>query len=139
MKLLRKRPSFIQPGREPDVLIDINTTPLIDVMLVLLIMVIVTIPTETHAVKMDLQAMVQQPPKPPPVVNVVIDPTGMISWDGTMLPDQATLDQRLISALGQAEQPEIHIHADADADYKFIAEILAEAQRLGVGKIGFAP
>jgi biopolymer transport protein ExbD len=112
---------------------------LIDVMLVLLIMVIITIPIETHAVKMDLPAMLQPPPKPPPAVNVVVNAAGVISWDGVAVPDQASLDTRLTSAVAQSQQPEIHIHADGEADYKYIAEILSEAQRLGVSKIGFAP
>jgi biopolymer transport protein ExbD len=122
---------------EPEVMIDINTTPLIDVMLVLLIMLIITIPIQTHAVKLNL------PPANPPVTNVQpqvvevdIDFDGTILWNGEVVPTRQELQQRLAGLAAQPDQPELHIRPDKLADYKYVAEVLANAQRLGVQKIG---
>lgn len=120
-----------------DVMVDINTTPLIDVMLVLLIMLIITIPIQTHAVKMDMPrgnpppALVQ-----PEVVNLDIDFDGTIQWNGVAVPDRAALDQRLRAAAAQDPQPEIHITPNKLAKYGSVAMVLAAAQRLGVVRIG---
>jgi hypothetical protein len=84
------------PGGEGEVMMEINTTPLIDVMLVLLIMLIITIPVQTHAVKLDMPITNQPPPDVPPVViNLDIDFDGTISWNGTTVPDRATLESYL--------------------------------------------
>jgi len=121
-----------------DVLVDINTTPLIDVMLVLLIMLIITIPVQTHAVKLD---MPQSNPPPvqvqPEVVDLAIDFDGTMTWNGTPLPDRATLEQYLRAAAAKNPQPEIHLAPNRLVKYGAVAEVLAEAQRLGVVKIGF--
>jgi len=122
---------------DPDLVVDINTTPLIDVMLVLLIMLIITIPVQTHAVKLDMP--VGNPPPPlsaPPVVNVEIDFDGTILWDGTALADRAALEDHIRSAAQQPRQPEFHIRPDKLAEYKYVAEVLASAQRLGIRQIG---
>lgn len=122
---------------EPDVVVDINTTPLIDVMLVLLIMLIITIPAQTHAVKLDMPVGNPPPPaSPPPVVNVEIDFDGTILWDGTALADRASLEDHIRSAAQQPRQPEFHIRPDKLAEYKYVAEVLASAQRLGIRQIG---
>ncbi len=122
---------------EPDVMIDINTTPLIDVMLVLLIMLIITIPVQTHAVKLNLPNANTPPPLTQPlVVEVDIDFDGTILWNGTVVPDRQTLAADLSGLAAQPDQAELHVRPDKLTDYKYVAEVLATAQRLGVQKIG---
>jgi len=124
-------------GDEPEVLIDINTTPLIDVLLVLLVMLIITIPMQTHAVKLNLpQANTPPAAVQPQVITVDIDFDGTILWNGTVLPDRASLDAQLSAVADEATQPELHVRPDRLTDYKYVAEVLAAAQRLGVQKIG---
>jgi biopolymer transport protein ExbD len=122
---------------EHEVMVDINTTPLIDVMLVLLIMLIITIPMQTHAVKLNLP---QGNPPPttvqPQVVVVDIDFDGTILWNGQVVPDRQALEQLLAGIAAQPTQPELHVRPDKLTDYKYVAEVLATAQRLGVQKIG---
>jgi biopolymer transport protein ExbD len=124
-------------GGDPDVLIDINTTPLIDVLLVLLVMLIITIPMQTHAVKLNLPNA-NQPPAvvQPQVITVDIDFDGTILWNGVVVPDRQSLDAQLSAVAAQATQPELHVRPDRLTDYKYVAEVLASAQRLGVQKIG---
>jgi biopolymer transport protein ExbD len=114
---------------------DMNTTPLIDVMLVLLTMLIITLPIQTHAVKLDLQASEGPPPPPPIVVSLTVEFDGTMLWDGNQI-DRKTLDADLTDAAHRNPQPEIHIEADSLARYDAVAKILADAQRLGVTKIG---
>jgi biopolymer transport protein ExbD len=122
---------------EPQVMVDINTTPLIDVMLVLLIMLIITIPVQTHAVKLDLPRADAPPVKVLPTVDEVdIDFDGTILWNGTVLPTRQALEAQLSDLAAQPDQPELHIRPDKLAGYKYVAEVLATAQRLGVQKIG---
>jgi biopolymer transport protein ExbD len=122
---------------EPEVMIDINTTPLIDVMLVLLIMLIITIPMQTHAVKLNLpQANSPATSVQPQIVEVDIDFDGTILWNGEVVPDRQTLDARLAGIAAESDQPELHVRPDKLTDYKYVAEVLATAQRLGVQKIG---
>jgi biopolymer transport protein ExbD len=125
--------------REDDggVMVDINTTPLIDVMLVLLIMLIITIPVQTHAVKLDLPRT-NPPPVTvqPQVVNLDIDFDGTITWNAASVPDRATLEGFLRAAAASDPQPEIHIAPNKLVKYASVAMVLAEAQRLGVVKIG---
>ncbi len=122
---------------EPEVLVDINTTPLIDVMLVLLIMLIITIPMQTHAVKLNLpQANAHPAAVQPPVVEVDIDFDGTILWNGAVVPTRDALQAQLSALAAQPTQPELHIRPDKLTDYKYVAEVLATAQRLGVKKIG---
>jgi biopolymer transport protein ExbD len=122
---------------EPEVLVDINTTPLIDVMLVLLIMLIITIPMQTHAVKLYLPQTNAKPTTvQPPVVEVDIDFDGTILWNGVAVPTRQGLEAQLMAVAAQKVQPELHIRPDKLTDYKYVAEVLATAQRLGVQKIG---
>ncbi len=122
---------------DPDVVVDINTTPLIDVMLVLLIMLIITIPVQTHAVKLDMPSANQPPPTtPPPVINIEVDFDGTILWDGNVIPDRELLETRMEQAAAMVPEPEVHIRPDKLAEYKYVAEVLAEAQRLGLHQIG---
>ena len=122
---------------DDDVMMDINTTPLIDVMLVLLIMLIITIPVQTHAVKLDLPvAAPQTPSQPPPVIEVGVDFDGTITWNGEVVPDRSSLEDHLREVAAMADQTDVHIRPDRLTSYKFVAEVLASAQRLGVTKIG---
>ena len=126
-----------QNSADQDVVVDINTTPLIDVLLVLLVMLIITIPVQTHAVKLDMP--VADPPPvtvPSEVVTVEVDFDGTIIWNGQTLPDRATLEARLQSAASQPVQPELHLRPHRLASYASVAAVLASAQRLGVSKIG---
>jgi biopolymer transport protein ExbD len=123
-------------GDEHDVLVDINTTPLIDVMLVLLIMLIITIPVQTHAVKLNLpQANAAPSTVKPDVDEVDIDFDGTLLWNGTVLPTRQALEEQLTALAASPVQPELHIRPDKLTDYKYVAEVLATAQRLGVQKI----
>ncbi|MGO9817821.1 MAG: ExbD/TolR family protein [Acidocella sp.] len=122
---------------EPDVMVDINTTPLIDVMLVLLIMLIITIPMQTHAVKLNLPQANAAPSNIKPQVDEVdIDFDGTLLWNGTVLPTRQALEAQLTALAATPVQPELHIRPDKLANYKYVAEVLASAQRLGVQKIG---
>ncbi len=122
---------------EHDVLVDINTTPLIDVMLVLLIMLIITIPMQTHAVKLNLPQANAAPSNIKPQVDEVdIDFDGTLLWNGTVLPTRQALEAQLTALAASPAQPELHIRPDKLANYKYVAEVLATAQRLGVQKIG---
>ena len=127
-------------GSDDEVMAEINTTPLIDVMLVLLIMLIITIPIQTHAVKLDLPNTQAQttapPPTPPEVVRLDVDFDGTVLWNDQVLPDTQALDARLTAAAAQAVQPEIHLRPNRLARYGVVAGVLASAQRLGLNKIG---
>jgi len=123
---------------DPDVVVDVNTTPLIDVMLVLLVMLIITIPIQTHAVKLDMPQS-NTPPSdapPPPAVDLEIDFDGTVLWNGQPM-DRNTLEANFRRE-GQAgdNQSEFHIRPNKLVEYKYVAAVLASAQRLGVTKVG---
>jgi biopolymer transport protein ExbD len=122
---------------EPETMIDINTTPLIDVMLVLLIMLIITIPVQTHAVKLDMPQAT--PPaenvQPPPTVELEIDFDGTYIWNGETI-SRDVMKSRFVQAAQQEQQPEFHIRPNRLVEYKYVAAALADAQRLGVTNIG---
>ena len=122
---------------EPQVMVDINTTPLIDVMLVLLIMLIVTIPIQLHSVNLNMPAA--QPPavaQEPDVVRINIDADGAVNWNGERLADLATVEVRLASVSVQPVQPELHVRPDRAVDYRVVAAVMAAVQRHGLTKIG---
>jgi len=124
-------------SREPEVVMDINTTPLIDVMLVLLVMLISTIPIQLHSVNLNLPT--GNPPPPivkPEVLKIDIDATGVIYFNGEVVPDRADVEARLKAAAEQAVQPELHLRPDKSAKYDIVAMVMASAQRLGLTKIG---
>jgi biopolymer transport protein ExbD len=125
------------PTGDDDVMVEMNTTPLIDVLLVMLVMLIITIPIQTHAVKLDMPPANQPPPPVPPiVVNLGIEFDGTITWDGAAV-SFSQLDQYLVSeALKRDQQDEIHVNPDRLAKYDIVAKVLADAQRVGVTKIG---
>ncbi|MFZ5547217.1 MAG: ExbD/TolR family protein [Pseudomonadota bacterium] len=123
---------------EDEVMVEMNTTPLIDVMLVLLIMFIITIPVQTHAVKMNMPVNSQNtpPPKPPEIIRIDVDFDGTIGWNGELVPDRADLQARLYRTAQLPDQPEVHLRPNKLVTYKYVAMVMAEAQRLGVTKIG---
>ena len=123
--------------RDDEPMLEINMTPLIDVMLVLLIMFIITIPIQTHAVKMNLpRPSSAAPPAPPQIVRIDVDFDGSIGWNGTIVADREELESRLAALAALPEQPELHLRPNKLVAYKVVAMILASAQRLGVTKIG---
>ncbi len=119
-----------------DVFADINTTPLIDVMLVLLTLLIITLPLQTNAIKLDTPRPSPATAPPPQVVLVDIQWDGTVEWNGTAV-DRATLDAYLAHAAHQTPQPEIRIDADRLARYDAVALVLADAARLGGKHIAF--
>jgi len=128
------------PTGSDEVMVEMNTTPLIDVMLVLLVMLIITIPIQTHAVKLDLpQASVIPPPQTvqPVVVDLEIDFDGTPIWNGTPVPSRTQLNRYFQDIASQLPQPEVHLRPNRLAKYDAVARALADAQRLGVAKIGF--
>jgi biopolymer transport protein ExbD len=126
-------------GAEDAPLCDMNTTPLIDVMLVLLIMFIITIPVMTHAVKLDMPQSNNPPPQDtrPEVIDLEIDFDGTMVWNGTVVPSLATLENYFVSESGKSPQPEIHLRPDRRVKYDSVARVLAAAQRNRMKKIGF--
>ena len=124
-------------GGEPEVMVDINTTPLIDVMLVLLLMLIITIPIQTHAVKLNMPVGNPPPPlTPPTVVTIEVDFDGTVLWNGETVPDRPTLEARFKNAAAMPDQPEFHLRPNKLVTYKHVAGVMASAQRLGLTKIG---
>jgi biopolymer transport protein ExbD len=131
--------SMQMTGDSDEPMMDINTTPLIDVMLVLLIMFIITIPIQTHAVKIDLP--VNQPNQVPPPINpqkniVVVSAQGQILWNG-----QPVSKEQLRQYLDVTQQmnpvPELHLQPDATARYELVDEVLAITKQAHVQKMGF--
>jgi biopolymer transport protein ExbD len=123
--------------KEPEVMMEINTTPLIDVMLVLLILLIITIPIQLHSVNLNMP--IGNPPPPlekPVVVTIDVDFDGTIFWDGEIVKDRAALEAKLAEAAALPVQPEVHLRPNKLAEYKEVAMVMASAQRLGVTKLG---
>lgn len=124
-------------GDDDEVMSEINMTPLVDVMLVLLIIFIITIPVINHAVKIDLPRATNQPnDTKPQSINVSIDAQGKVFWNQAEV-DQAALESNIAAAAQQQPQPELHLRADRDVRYERVAEVMAAAQHGGLGKIGF--
>jgi len=122
---------------EPEVMMEINTTPLIDVMLVLLIMLIITIPAQLHSVNLDMP--VSTPPTKkidPVVVKIDVDANSVINWNGRPLAGRTDLELKLTEAAATQPQPELHILSHAKAKYEAVALVMASAQRLGLNKLG---
>jgi biopolymer transport protein ExbD len=122
---------------DPDVMMDINTTPLIDVMLVLLVMLIITIPIQLHSVNLNMPTGNPPPPRVlPEIVKIDIDSSGVVYWNGLPVPDRATLEDNLKAAASQAVQPELHLRPDKNSKYAIAAGVMASSQRLGLTRIG---
>lgn len=124
-------------GDEPEIMADMNTTPLIDVMLVLLVMLIITIPIQLHSVSMNMPVGTP-PPKTvdPEVVKIDVTSSSQVQWNGEALPNRQALEDRMKLAAAQAIQPELHLRPNKAASYESVAAVLATSQRLGLVKIG---
>ena len=129
--------STTESSDAPDVMMEINTTPLIDVMLVLLIMFIITIPAQLHSVNLNTPAVSAQPP-PVPSAKVRLDVAAdnSVLWNGQPLEGNEALQTALQDLSQQLPQPELHIHAHPRAKYAAVAHVLASAQRQGLTKLG---
>ena len=126
-----------QSDDDSGVMVEMNTTPLIDVMLVLIIMLIITIPIQTHAVKLDMPRPNDEPSTAEPVViDLYVDFDGTILWNNVPVPTGATLISYLKDAATQVPQPELHIKPNKLARYEVVAKVLATSQRLGMTNIG---
>jgi biopolymer transport protein ExbD len=120
-------------------MMEMNMTPLIDVLLVLLIMFIITIPIQTHAVKVDLPVNSKNPPLNPvdPQKNkITIDTAGVVSWNGSPV-DEVTLRQYLDQTAGMTPEPELHFQPDPQARYEVVDRTLAVVKRSAITKLGF--
>jgi biopolymer transport protein ExbD len=122
--------------REPDVMIDINTTPLIDVMLVLLVTADHHHPHPAPFGQSRLPPATPPPLVKPEVVKIDIDNAGAVYWNGEVVADRATLEEKLTAAAAQSVQPELHLRPDKAAKYEIVAGVMASAQRIGLTKIG---
>ena len=122
---------------EPEVMMEINTTPLIDVMLVLLIMLIITIPAQLHSVNLDLPVAAPPTKKVEPVViKIEVDANNQIAWNGKALASREELQIKLQEASQRDPQPELHVRSHAKAKYETTMAVMANAQRLGLKKLG---
>ncbi|HEY8086045.1 MAG TPA: biopolymer transporter ExbD [Methylophilaceae bacterium] len=116
---------------------EINTTPLVDVMLVLLVIFIITAPLLTHAVKIDLpQASSKPVEQKPEIVTLAIDGQGQMYWNDTPLPKEQ-VEERMELAASQQPQPELHLRADKETRYQVLAGVMADAQHAGIQHMGF--
>jgi len=116
---------------------ELNMTPLIDVMLVLIIMFIITIPIQNHSINLNLPTGPSNPPTTEPVViNIDVDFDGTIGWNGQIVADRADLEARLVQIAAMPDQPEVHLRPNKLVTYRHVAMVMASAQRLGVTKIG---
>lgn len=124
-------------GKEDDVMMEVNTTPLIDVMLVLLIMLIITIPIQLHSVNLNMPTG-NPPPSDlkPEVLRIDIDALSVVQWNGEPLADRTEMERRFEQVAAQAVQPEVHLRPDRRARYEVVAGVMASAQRTGVSKLG---
>jgi biopolymer transport protein ExbD len=122
---------------DPEVLVDMNTTPLIDVMLVLLIMFIITIPVQLHSVEMNMPPPSNvKPPVEPEVVKIDIDENSLVYMNGVAVAGQQDLEYKLSLLAKQEVQPEIHLRPNKSAKYDVVARVMATTQRLGLTKMG---
>jgi biopolymer transport protein ExbD len=129
--------SFGTQDDTDDVMNEINMTPLVDVMLVLLIVFIITVPVMKHSVNIDLPRASSTPQDAKPeTIRLSVDAQGQYFWNESVVPEQ-DLDARLKEAAARTPQPELHIRGDKEARYDRVAQALAAAQRSGMHKIGF--
>lgn len=124
-------------GGEGAPMMEMNTTPLIDVLLVLIVMLIVTLPIMTHAVKLDMPPPDTIPPETEPVlITITIDYDGTIIWNDTTVPNLATLERYFRIESQKVPQPQVAIRPDARARYDTVAQVMASAQRNRIEKMG---
>jgi biopolymer transport protein ExbD len=125
----------LSAGRDPEALMDVNTTPLIDVMLVLLVMLIITIPKQLHSINLDMPSIDPVRAVQPVIHEVYVDFDGSVSWDGQLLPNAAAIEGRMHEVGAAADQPEVHIKPNKLADYAAVAAVMAAAQRQHVTRM----
>jgi biopolymer transport protein ExbD len=124
-------------GADPEPMMEMNMTPLIDVLLVLIIMMIITIPKQNHSVNLNMPVGTPPPQTTQPVVVTIdVDFDGTILWDGQVVPTRADLEAKMNSVAAMSDQPEVHLRPNKLVEYKVVAGVMATAQRLGVTKIG---
>ena len=134
---LSHQPPNLSPPEEDELMMDINTTPLIDVMLVLLIMLIITIPAQLHSVNLDMPLPSNAAKKVEPVViRIDVDAASVVNWNGKPVEGRADLEAKLKEAVAMQPQPELHIRSHAKAKYEATAGVMASAQRIGLTKLG---
>ena len=125
-------------GADPEPMMEMNMTPLIDVLLVLIIMMIITIPKQNHSVNLNMPVGTPPPQtnEKPVVVTIDVDFDGTILWDGQVVPSRAELEAKMNGVAAMPNQPEVHLRPNKLVEYKVVAGVMATAQRLGVTKIG---
>jgi biopolymer transport protein ExbD len=124
-------------GADPEPMMEMNMTPLIDVLLVLIIMMIITIPKQNHSVNLNMPVGTPPPSTVKPVVVTIdVDFDGTILWDGEIIADRAALEAKMNGVAAMPDQPEVHLRPNKLVEYKVVAGVMATAQRLGVTKIG---
>jgi biopolymer transport protein ExbD len=125
-------------GTEGEVLSDINVTPLVDVMLVLLIIFIITVPVALKEIKVNLPKASNLPTQTKPEdVTIAVDKSGGIYWNTRLLASQDDLLKELRVAARMEPQPEVHIRGDSDARYMYVGQVLVAAQKIGIRKVAF--
>ncbi len=128
-------PQLAVPELDAAPLVEMNTTPLIDVLLVLIVMLIITIPVPLHSVNLDMPSR-QATTAVPEVVVLQIDAQGFVVWGGDKLPSLLEVNARIAAAAAQSVQPEIHLQPSPDAPYAFVAGVLVMAKKSGLQKVG---
>ena len=124
-------------GADPEPMMEMNMTPLIDVLLVLIIMMIITIPKQNHSVNLNMPVGTPPPQTTQPVVVTIdVDFDGTILWDGQVVANRAELEAKMNGVAAMPDQPEVHLRPNKLVEYKVVAGVMATAQRLGVTKIG---
>ena len=123
---------------DDDMMVEMNTTPLIDVMLVLLVMLIITIPVQLHSVNLNLPIAPPSapPPTPPEVVRLDIAPGDVVLWNGEAVADEAVLRERLTAAGKQETQPEVHVRPQPGIKYDRFALVMTAVHQAGLSKLG---
>jgi len=129
---------FAAPEEEEPLAAAINTTPLVDIMLVLLIIFLITIPVVTHSVPVALPHEVNQPTQTKPQnIIVAVDKEGGLYWNDGKLADNHQLLEKLEARANEQPQPEVHIRADRDARYEYVGRVVVDCQRAGIAKVAF--
>jgi len=125
-------------GSNPQPMAEINTTPLVDVMLVLLVIFIITAPLLTHAIRLDLpNAQAPVSAEKPETITLSIDPAGALFWNDEPVAGIDALGERFRQAASRQPQPELHLRADRETRYQRIAEVMSSAQQAGITRLGF--
>jgi biopolymer transport protein ExbD len=128
----------LEGGSNKQPMAEINTTPLVDVMLVLLVIFIITAPLFTHAIKLELpNAIAPAAPEKPETITLAIDPLGKLFWNNQAVSNDIELKQKLGQAALKSPIPDLQLRADKETKYQRLAEVMSAAQQAGISKIGF--